>query len=110
MLQDSPEAKAMQSVPQAIRNTFLRIEHACRAKGVSRSVFYVEASAGLTTRPIKIGARASGVPTHEIEALNAARIAGCTDDEIRALVDRLHAARGDAHKSFMSAIDGASAQ
>jgi len=34
-----------------------------------------------------------GFPACEVEALNAARIAGKTDDEIRSLVTRLEAAR-----------------
>ena len=37
--------------------------------------------------------RATGTPDNEVEALNAARIAGKTDDEIRALVAKLEAAR-----------------
>jgi prophage regulatory protein len=34
-----------------------------------------------------------GWPDYEVRALNAARIAGKTGDEIRELVDRLHAKR-----------------
>lgn len=49
--------------------------------------------AGLITRPILIGARAVGFPSDEIEAINAARIAGKTDDDIRALVEYLHGQR-----------------
>jgi prophage regulatory protein len=47
----------------------------------------------LFTSPVQIGARAVGWPDSELEALNAARIAGKTDDEIRALVVKLEAAR-----------------
>ncbi len=35
----------------------------------------------------------SAGPAHEVAALNAARIAGKTDEEIRALVVKLEAAR-----------------
>uniref|UniRef100_A0A2X0QVD7 Phage transcriptional regulator, AlpA n=1 Tax=Candidatus Nitrotoga fabula TaxID=2182327 RepID=A0A2X0QVD7_9PROT len=40
-----------------------------------------------------IGARATGTPDYEVDALIAARIAGKSDEEIRALVIRLEAAR-----------------
>lgn len=49
--------------------------------------------AGLLTKPIPIGARAVGFPDYEVEAINAARIAGKTDDDIRALVEYLHGQR-----------------
>ena len=35
-------------------------------------------------------------PDYEVKAINTARIAGKTDAEIKALVDRLHAKRVDA--------------
>ena len=48
---------------------------------------------GLLTRQIRTGARSVGWPSNEVEAIVAARIAGKTDDEIRALVRELHARR-----------------
>ena len=48
---------------------------------------------GLYTPPIKIGPRASAWPDDEVEILNAARIAGKSDQEIRELVCKLVAAR-----------------
>lgn len=79
--------------------TNLRIErgpdlygHNGRA-GVSRSPFFARVRAGLWTKPVLIGKRASGWPSHEIDALLAAQIAGKSDDEIRELVKQLHAAR-----------------
>jgi prophage regulatory protein len=42
---------------------------------------------------VPIGARAVGWPEHEVTAINAARIAGKSDAEIRELVFRLEAAR-----------------
>ena len=50
-------------------------------------------SQGLWTKPVSLGARAVGWPSDEVEAINAARIAGNTDDEIRVLVKELEAAR-----------------
>jgi prophage regulatory protein len=42
---------------------------------------------------VSLGARAVGFPAGEVAALNAARIAGKTDTEIRALVAELTASR-----------------
>ena len=71
----------------------LRIDGTLTATGYSRSGFYEKVAAGLMVKPLKIGARAAAVPIHEIEAINAARIAGLPDSSIRALVQRLHAER-----------------
>jgi len=49
--------------------------------------------AGLFTAGVAIGQRARGWPDYEIDAINAARIAGKSDDEIRELVQVLHAKR-----------------
>ena len=49
--------------------------------------------AGLFTAGVAIGQRARGWPDYEIDAINAARIAGKSDDEIRELVKALHAKR-----------------
>lgn len=61
--------------------------------GYSRSTIYLRISQGLWPRPVSLGARAVGWPAGEVAALNAARIAGKPDIEIRALVGRLEAAR-----------------
>ena len=53
----------------------------------------LEVKDGLLTKPVSIGARSVGWPRGEIQAVLEARIAGCTDEQIRALVDRLHAQR-----------------
>ena len=83
----------MQSFQPAVRNPLLRIEAARTATGDSRGGFYAKVVAGLMVKPLKIGARAAAVPAYEIEAINAARIAGLPDSSIRALVKRLHAER-----------------
>ena len=64
--------------------------------GLSRSTLYLRIAQGLWTKPISLGARAVGWPSSEVEAINAARIAGKTDDEIRTLVVQLEAARKSA--------------
>lgn len=59
----------------------------------SHATVYGEIHDGLFTVPVTIGQRAVGWPDHEVKAINAARIAGKTDDQIRELVTKLHAAR-----------------
>lgn len=49
--------------------------------------------AGLLTKPIQLGPRSVGWPDYEVKSITAARIAGKTDADIRALVERLHAQR-----------------
>jgi len=48
---------------------------------------------GTFTVPVPIGQRAVGWPDHEVKAINQARIRGDSDDQIRALVTKLHNAR-----------------
>lgn len=64
-----------------------------KENGDSKSKHYADIQKGLWTKPVKTGLRASGWPDYEVAELNAARIAGKSDDEIRALVATLEAAR-----------------
>ncbi len=50
---------------------------------------------GLFTKSVPIGERAVGWPADEVKAINAARIAGLSQAEIRELVQRLHAKRAE---------------
>jgi prophage regulatory protein len=74
-------------------NTILRLPVVLRERGRSRSAHYLDIQQGLFTKPVAIGARAVGWPAVEVTALNAARIAGKTDGEIRALVIKLETDR-----------------
>lgn len=74
-------------------NTILRLPEVLRQRGRSRTAHYLDIQNGLFTHPIAIGLRAVGWPEDEVEALNAARIAGKGDAEIRILVTQLEAAR-----------------
>lgn len=74
-------------------NTILRVPDVKSQSGLSRSTLYLRIAQGLWTKPVSLGPRAVGWPAEEVAAINAARIAGKTDIEIRALVERLHAAR-----------------
>lgn len=73
--------------------TIQRLPAVKSESGLSRSTLYLRISQGLWTKPVSLGARAVGWPSSEVAAINAARIAGKTDDEIRALVVKLEAAR-----------------
>lgn len=71
----------------------LRLPAVKSESGLSRSTIYLRIAQGLWTKPISLGARAVGWPSSEVAAINAARIAGKTDKEIRALVMKLEAVR-----------------
>lgn len=77
-------------------HTIHRLPSVKSESGLSRSTIYLRISQGLWTKPISLGARAVGWPSSEVAAINAARIAGKTDEEIRALVMKLEAARKSA--------------
>jgi len=71
----------------------LRLPAVRTTSGLPKSTLYLRISQGLWTKPISLGARTVGWPENEIYALNAARISGKTDEEIRTLVMKLEAAR-----------------
>lgn len=74
-------------------STIIRLPAVLRARGRGRSMHYEDIKQGLFTHPVPIGARAVGWPEHEVASINAARISGMKDDEIRELVTKLEAAR-----------------
>lgn len=74
-------------------HTIHRLPAVKSESGLSRSTIYLRIAQGLWTKPISLGPRAVGWPAGEVAALNAARIAGKSDEEIRALVAKLEAAR-----------------
>jgi prophage regulatory protein len=59
----------------------------------SHASIYSAIKAGLFTKPVLIGQRSVGWPDTEVFAINAARIAGQSETEIRDLVIRLHSKR-----------------
>ena len=76
------------------KHTILRRKQVQAETGYSRSTIYLRISQGLFVHPVSLGARAVGFPAEEVSALNAARIAGKSDLEIKALVKKLELARG----------------
>ena len=73
--------------------TILRLPTVKSESGHSRSTIYLRIAQGLWTKPVSLGGRSVGWPASEISALLTARIAGKSDDEIRALVKKLEGAR-----------------
>jgi prophage regulatory protein len=71
----------------------LRLPDVLGARGCKHSKHYADVDRGLYTEPVRIGPRAVGWPHSEVAALNHARIAGKSEDEIRELVKQLHAKR-----------------
>ena len=59
----------------------------------SHASVYGDIHAGLLTHPVQIGQRSVGLPSEEVQAVNAAKIAGQPEQQIRELVNRLHTAR-----------------
>jgi len=73
--------------------TLLRLKNVLSLRGIGKSKHYTDIQEGLFTPPVKICERTSAWPAHEVAAINTARIAGKTDDQIRKLVKKLITAR-----------------
>ncbi len=76
-----------------MNTSLLRLPAVMNATGLSRSTLYLRIKQQLLPPPVKIGERCAAWPSHEIEAINAARIAGKPDEEIRELVNQLQQQR-----------------
>jgi len=59
----------------------------------SNTTVYQGIRAGLWTKPVRIGSKSSAWPEGEIDEICRARVAGLTNDQLRRLVDELHAKR-----------------
>lgn len=70
-----------------------RLKTVIERVGKKKSSIYRDIREGLLTRPVSVGARSVGWPSHEIGEILSARIAGKSDDEIKALVKKLTAQR-----------------
>lgn len=74
-------------------NNLLRLPAVMNATGQTRSTLYLRIKQRLMTPPVKLGERCAAWPADEIAAINAARIAGKTNDELRELVAKLEQQR-----------------
>lgn len=71
----------------------------------SHNSIYNAIKAGLFPMGVAIGQRSIGWPSDEVQAINAARIAGKSAGEIRELVNQLHARRREPFE-VKATIDG----
>jgi len=71
----------------------LRLPEVIRLSGHSRSMLYALISQGLYPKPVKISERAVAWISYEVAAINQARIAGKSNDELRTLVSQFLIAR-----------------
>jgi prophage regulatory protein len=76
-----------------VSNCILRLRAVREITGLSRSGIYAKIAAGEFPQPVNLGARAVGWPEHEVQAINAARIAGKSTDDIRSLIAAMKAER-----------------
>jgi prophage regulatory protein len=74
----------------------LRLPEVKALSGLSRSTIYVRVNERLFPRPIPLGPRMVGWRESEVTAINAARVRGSSDEEIRSLVVELETARKSA--------------
>lgn len=85
----------------------LRIADVKAATGIcSHATIYAHIKAGLFPDSIPLGLRAVGWPADEVQAVVAARVAGAADDELRALVQQLHAARRTKYQTLLGRVLG----
>lgn len=85
----------------------LRISDVKAATGIcSHTTIYNAIEAGTFPNSIPLGARSVGWPSDEVQAVVAARIAGAADDELRALVQQLHAARRTKYQNLLGRVLG----
>ncbi len=67
---------------------------------LSHTSIYGAIQNGLFIRPVSIGPRSVAWPENEVKAICDARIAGATEEQIRQLVNRLHAKRAELLKTI----------
>lgn len=73
--------------------------------GESDSTTQRRIRAGLFPPGIPLGPRSVGWPAHEVEAVNAAKVRGASEDELRQLVGRLVARRKTFSLELIGALD-----
>lgn len=76
-------------------NALVRLPSVIALTGMGRATIYDYIQRGLFVQPVKLGPKLAAWPRDEIDRINAARIAGRSPDEIKALVAALMDARKD---------------
>lgn len=70
----------------------------------SHTSVYEKIRLGLFTKPVKISCRSSGWPDYEVRAINSARIAGASEEQIRELVNKLHLKRTELFQAIEAGL------
>lgn len=92
-----------QQVPGA-NSTLIPKHLVCAKYGKGNTGLYTDIAAGLCVKPVMVGPRSSRWPTHEIDAIVTARMVGASDDQVRALVNRLHELRQQQFSALMAQV------
>ena len=71
----------------------LRFRDVLERIGIKETSYRDAMADGLVPKLVTLGTRNVGLPEHELNQFLRARIAGLPDDEIRKLVERIHADR-----------------
>lgn len=72
---------------------FLKLPSVLELTTTGKSSHHKQIKDGLMVPPVRLGENSRAYPLHEINAINAARIAGKSDTEIRQLVSKMVADR-----------------
>ena len=70
----------------------------------SHTSTYENIRLGLFTKPVKISSRSVGWPDYEVRAINSARIAGASEEQIRELVNKLHLKRTELFQAIEAGL------
>ena len=84
----------------------IRLPEVSRTTGLARSTVYLRIEQGLLPKPVSLGGKAVGWPASEISQINAARIAGKSNEEISALVQQLMRKRLFEDKEVRNVVAG----
>ena len=76
-----------------VSTTIERLPAVKARSGLSRSLIYKLITEGLWTKPVQLARRCVGWPASEVDAINAARVAGKPEQDIKVLVRQLHSTR-----------------
>lgn len=68
----------------------------------SKTSIYNRVKEGLLTTPVKTGSQTTGWPDYEVDICVAAQVAGQTKEQIRELVNQLHAQRMERFKALLN--------
>ena len=75
----------------------LRLPDVIKRMGVSKATIYNMINEGTFPTPVKMGARTSVFPEHEVVKLQKAIIAGANNEEVKKIVMDMHEMRKKLH-------------